>query len=827
MATLGSPESAIVTRALVVTDFISGRHLAARPEEVDARQPFAVRLVREYGYPKSHIRTVPEVSIQKGSQVVGQADIVVFHSEDHSPDNIYIIVETKRRKRTDGLKQLKSYLAASVAQFGIWFNGEEVVYLQNLREPPYFREVPNIPRYGESVDQIGQHRREDLIPAVGLRSVFRTIYFHLYSNSNLPRAERLAAEVIRLIFCKIYDEMTSGPLRFTVGVLESPRDVLERISDLFEAAKREYSDVFGADERILLDAKSVAYVVGELQRYSLLRTDEEVVGDAFEQFLGPALRGEKGQFFTPRTVVRMCVDIMSPGVREKVIDPACGSGGFLIVALERIWREFDSEHRDSLLSDKQLASRRADLPRKSIFGIDKEFDLAKVTKAYMAIVGDGRSNIFNADTLDLSTWSERMVTEVGHNTFDVVLTNPPFGVKIPIDDPDLLRKYDLGHRWEWNKRLGRWDKTDQVLAKQDPQVLFLEKCLKLLRPGGRMAVVLPEGLFGNPSDGYVMQYVASSAKILAVVDNTRILFQPSTDTKTNVLFAQKWEGTPEPDYRIFMAVARKCGHNRRGLPLVRPDGTLDDDFPEIAANWRHHLRPEDFSEKGFYVWYSRLAPGVYVPRYYNPKILQSLEALERAGSHTLVTIGDLVQEGTLSLTRGTEIGSHNYGTGNIPFIRTSDISNWEINHDSSYSVSEEVYEEFRQELRPGDVFFIGDGRLRIGRAALLTSYDTRILVQSHLKIIRVNPNARGLTPQLLLYLLGTPDVRSQIQAKTFIQSTIATVGARIHEVVLPIPTDPGVRKATEDEVRSVTEERARLKHRAKLMFEGTVSDDEE
>ena len=191
----------------------------------------------------------------------------------------------------------------------------------------------------------------------------------------------------RLIFCKIYDEMHHyKDLKFKAGAEEPDKKVAERIKDLFEKVKKEYQDVFEKDERLLLDDKSIAYVVSQLQNYSLLRTDKDAVGDAFEVFIGPALRGEKGQFFTPRNVVRLCVELLDPKPNEKIIDPACGSGGFLIVALEYVWKKVEQKYKH--LSKEKIGALKSEIASRNFYGIDKEFDLAKVSKAYMAIVGD-------------------------------------------------------------------------------------------------------------------------------------------------------------------------------------------------------------------------------------------------------------------------------------------------------------------------------------------------------------------------------------------------------------------------------------------------------
>jgi len=571
-----------------------------KPEEIEARQVFEHRLVAEYGYPKNEITI--EYQIQKGSQRIGPADIVVFRDSNQNADNLYIIVETKRLNRKDGIEQLKSYLAPSTATFGVWFNGKETEYILKQDKPPFFKSIRDIPKKNQRLEDIGKYRRENLVPATNLRSVFKTIHYHLYTNSNLPRAERLAAEMIRLLFCKIYDEINNEVCKFRAGVDEPETNVKNRLENLFKETIVDQKDVFEKTEKLLLDAKSIAYVVGELQRYSLLKTDKDAVGDAFEIFIGPALRGEKGQFFTPRNIVRMCVSMLNPKPKEYVLDPACGSGGFLIVALENVWKNFGIEQKRSIMTEEQIGRMKSELASKYFYGIDKEFDLAKVTKAYMAIVGDGRGGIYCEDSLEnIDTWNIACLQNIGlkMGQFDIVMTNPPFGSKIPITDKTLLRQYELGHKWKKDKETGKWTKTEQLLNKQVPQVLFIERCLQFLRVGGCMAIVLPDSILGNPSSAHIRAFIRSKARLLAVVDCPVITFMPSAGTKTSVLFLQKkGEKEIEEKYPIFMAVAEKCGHNRRGSPIYKMDKKgdfllddqgnriIDDDFPLIAEAYK-------------------------------------------------------------------------------------------------------------------------------------------------------------------------------------------------------------------------------------------------
>ena len=372
---------------------------------------------------------------------------------------------------------------------------------------------------------------------------------------------------------------------------EKREDVKDRIVKLFDKVKREYDDVFEKEDVIKLDADSIVYVVGELQKYAITKAERDAVGDAFEVFIGPALRGGEGQFFTPRNVVRMAIEMLDPEIDEYLIDPACGSGGFLIVALEYMWSKLDKEAEKKGWSKEFLAGKRHDLASKFICGIDKDSFLAKVTKSYMAIIGDGRGGIFCENTLvPLSEWNPKTRQKISLESFDVLVTNPPFGAKIPVRGERILGQYDLGFKWKYDKKTKTWERTNKLQDKQPPQILFIERCLQLLKPGGRMGIVLPDGILGNITDGYIRKFILDKAKILAVVDIPPETFQPSTSTKTSLLFLQKKkEGEKIKNYPIFMAVAEKCGHDRRGKPIEQ------DDLPSISQSYRDFRKKNNIS----------------------------------------------------------------------------------------------------------------------------------------------------------------------------------------------------------------------------------------
>jgi type I restriction enzyme M protein len=462
-----------------------------------------------------------------------------------------------------------------------------------------WRELPNLPRYKQRIEDIGLYKRKDLKTPSNLRAVFRDLRNHLAGmTTGVTRDEALAREIINILFCKIFDEQETKPneiVQFRAGVGETNEDIQKRILDLFGRMRtHQFSDVFGEHDTISLDPASLSYVVGELQTYQVTAAERDAIGDAFETFIGPALRGSEGQFFTPRNVVKMIIDMVDPQPGESLLDPACGSGGFLISALEHVWSHLRAEADEHGWPERELARREQRAATDSFRGVDKDGFLAQVTKAYMALVGDGRGGIFCANSLQHpSEWPSPMPEKVGLGKFDVVVTNPPFGKKIVVRGNKLLSQYELGYRWRRNDITGLWEQTNSLHDRQPPQIIFLELCLQLLNKGGRLGIVLPESLLGMPTHGYVITWLRSRAKIRGVIAMPEELFKTSgkggTHAKVCVLLVENTVPKPSEKWPIFMAEAKWCGHDSRGKPSYRKTPTgeweLLDDVPLITERF--------------------------------------------------------------------------------------------------------------------------------------------------------------------------------------------------------------------------------------------------
>lgn len=595
-----------------ITDFISGLPVKETPEEIEAVQPFSKILVDDYGYPKDYIHTRPQYRVKvrpSDTKKEYPVDIAVFTNQEHTEDNVYIIIECKKKNRKDGQSQLQDYLRFSKAYLGVWFNGDERLYLKKTEVDGkiLFDEIPNIPRFGERVEDIGKFKRRDLRPAENLKPTFRTIRNYLAANAvGITRDEVFASQIINIIFCKIYDERFTKPddtVKFRAGTNEKDEIIRERILELFERVKNQYSDVIDDSDSIILDAKCLKYIVGELQLYSLKDSSRDAVGEAFEIFIGPSLKGAQGQFFTPRNVVNMVISMIDPATNEKILDPACGSGGFLVESLRYVWSKLEKECTELGWPELEIEAEKQKVAIKNFRGIDKDSFLSKVAKAYLAILGDGRGGIHCENSLDaFSNWSPKTIEDIQPKTFDVIVTNPPFGKKLSIDTTEILNLYDLGHKWSQDDS-GVFVKGDLV-DKQPPQLLFIERCFQLLRDGGRLGIVLLESIFGMPKYQYVVNYIRSKAKILAVVTLPEDLFQPHTHAKCCVVICQKFAENENADncgdYNIFMSDVKWCGHDSRGnitwKHMENGEKVILDEIPLVAEQYKNIIEMSDGSD---------------------------------------------------------------------------------------------------------------------------------------------------------------------------------------------------------------------------------------
>jgi type I restriction enzyme M protein len=583
-----------------IVDFLTGQLVNDTPEEY-VRQNIERALVRQYAYPKEHCK--PEVRIKVGS-ASKRVDIVVFEAHaEQKQENAYILVETKKPKtsphgKKDGIEQLKSYMAACLnAKYGLWTNGDDrfcFAKRTKARGKLSFDEIIEIPAFGQTEEDAQRPKRKDLKPATAdnLLFAFRRCHNYIAGTEGMQKPDAFW-ELLKLIFAKIEDERSAGGLSFYVTPTElagatASASARKRIEDIFTTkVVGKYPQIFSSAEaqKINLKPNTIAYVVGQLQSFSLLASPIDVKGVAYEEIVGSNLRGDRGEFFTPRTACRMAVTMINPQPGERLLDPACGTGGFLIIAMNHALELIERSERlewanpafGTEVETEELWRKRREHVTTCVFGLDLNPSLARAAKMNMVMNNDGSGGLFQANSLaHPHTWDPAVTKAVPLGSIDVLCTNPPFGANIVIDDEEVLRQYELAGMWDPQED-GSWelrrDKHGSVVlqSSQPPEILFIERCVQFLKPGaGRMAMVIPNGILNNPALGYVRQWLLANTQLLAVVDMARELFQPKNDTQTSMVLARRLAPEEKPgDYACFMAVAERIGHDRRGNVIHR------------------------------------------------------------------------------------------------------------------------------------------------------------------------------------------------------------------------------------------------------------------
>lgn len=592
---MGAPASSGLSAIIIgqgkILDFIDGLTQRRDTPEEYVRQEIAKSLVREYGYAKSSVGV--EFTLRNGS-TRPRADLVVFPLElKHEQVHADLIVECKSSKvkasdRKEGIGQLHAYMAVCPnCRYGLWTNGLERFCFKRVERDGIvtFEPVPDIPGFGKAANDVERPTFDQLKPATSdtLLFTFRRCHNYIAGNQGLQKPQAFW-ELLKLIFCKIADER-GDVINFYTAVderhgLNGPLKVKARLDELFSGVKKNYGSIFKTSESIELEPRVLAYIVGELQMYWLLESDVDVKGRAYEEIVGSNLRGDRGEFFTPRNVCAMAVAMLEPTEKDLVLDPACGTGGFLIATMSRIISRIrkveEKKHKGNVERvDSAVHERVIDYASKFIVGIDFNPELVKAAKMSMVMNNDGSGGLYQGNSLEVDRrWSDELRKRKLINSVDVLVTNPLFGSKIPIDEPSILQQFDLGHIWSYDSGAHRWIMTGELHKKQPPEILFIERCVQFLKPGtGRAALVLPDGILGSPGLGYVRQWLLRHTRVLASIDLHADTFQPGVSVQTSLLVLQRKSAVQIEvedaagrinEYEIFMALADRIGHDKRG-----------------------------------------------------------------------------------------------------------------------------------------------------------------------------------------------------------------------------------------------------------------------
>jgi len=557
-------------------------------------QTFARRLVGEYNYERAQLGR-KTLKIQIGSKHYFP-DIVAFHKNlPKEKTNACLVAEIETEEiepsdSTHGTGQLLSYMQMLPnCKYGVWYNGIQQICF--FKEGPEIEpaEINDIPPYGLEIEDIEKPDFGQLHPALELRSIFKRCHNYIAGQQGLSKPDAFH-ELLKLIFCKALDERFSTYVQFYVTNKErkeNPERCASRINNLFERVKNVHKEIFETDEIIKLDPNVVAYVVSQLQSYTLINTDTDIKGEAYEEIVGENLRGDRGEFFTPRTVCGAAVEMLfyttSPSEWDNIsiIDPACGTGGFLIAVINFLKNYFFKTElkkwKDPEKAKTQTTERVKSFCERNLHGIDINPILARATQMNEVMHGNGHGNVFSANSLKSPhEWKKTGRPKVGLGILSFLFTNPPFATKIPITDPDVLKNFDLGH--VWRKEGGKWLRTEKLSKSVPPEQLFIERSVEFLKPGGRLAMIIADHILTNPGYEFIRQWILENTRVITRISLPEETFEPFVGTKAHlVLLERKREnekGLGTVDYNSFAAIAKSVGHDKRGtkLYLRTPDG---------------------------------------------------------------------------------------------------------------------------------------------------------------------------------------------------------------------------------------------------------------
>jgi type I restriction enzyme M protein len=636
-----------------LVDFIDGRFRSDKPEE-RVRQNILKRLVNSLKFPKSRIKV--EYGIKLGT-AKPRIDIAIFRENvSQVQENVEILVECKKESisaadKEDGVGQMKSYMAACLnCEWGLWTNGKHREVWRKVKATDgslSFIEEVDIPSVSGSKE--GGRKRNELDKAVGdiLLYAFKSSHNYIHAVDGFQK-ETAFFELLKIIFSKIWDEKNiPNDLEFFVkpNELNDPDGQIackNRIEQIFDKVKSKFPQIFQSGDKINLNPRSLVRVVAELQNFSLLSTDIDIKGKAYEEIVGSNLKGDRGQFFTPRNIMHMAVDMINPSIDERILDPACGTGGFIVIAMLQTLKDLQDAYikmTNKPLIDwsreerKQFEDKVSEIVSANYFGFDITPELVKAAKMNMVMNNDGSGNMLHIDTLEPPyMWSEefrksfsaalnkgetdssKLTNQNSFSSwkdlqfFDVIVTNPPFGSKILIKDKVVLEQFDLGYIWEKPKNKNEiWKKSDRLQSGVPPEQLFVERCLQLLKPGGRMAIVLPDSILGSPGLGFIRQWLLQETKIVASIDLHQDAFQPHTGVQTSILVLQKKTVEEKKlvidprlsSYNVFMAIIEKVGHDKRGNTLFKRDDhgneilvDVEDEIPQDDGTIKLEKRKE-------------------------------------------------------------------------------------------------------------------------------------------------------------------------------------------------------------------------------------------
>lgn len=742
------------------------KYVSETPEEI-VRQSIINDIISIYNYDIKNIKLeYPVKSSPSDNRKSVPVDIAIL---ENGKSKIFIETKKPGKLSKSNLNQLKDYMAYdSDVRWGILTNGTDKQFIEKTYDPSVsYKECFNIPSKGfyEISEEI---KLNDLKKNVNLKNLFKNFRSYIAVNDiGTTRDEIIAEEIIKLVLCKTFDEKyTKKDDYLSFHVYNNDIDLtFKKISSIYDNVTEKYDEVFEKGDEINLNEKTVFYIVNQLQNVYLTSSERNVISDAFESIIGDSLKGAQGQFFTPKNVIKLIVQLIKPSSKDKILDPACGSGGFLIETMLYVWKNMNKSN----MSEIAIIEDQKDYAMKKIFGVEKDEFLAKICKSYMAVIGDGKSGIIVDDSLAYP--ENRKSNDIAFNLFDIIMTNPPFGKNLKLSD-------DISKQFKSNKI----------------DLAFLERCLDLLHDGGILSIILSEVVFHAPTYKDIRQTFFKGNNILTIIDLPHDTFRPYNNAKCIVIILQKNKKQCE---KIQMIKIDEIGHDHLGQTKYVFDydkheytGVINDDIPKIINDLKDN-------ESSPYIKYvdseEVINEDIYVPRYY-------FKDDDLLNNYNYKLIEDLISEGVIETFEGHGSPKAIYkGTGDVPYVRVKDIVNNEIYINDHDKIPKDVADSFRykknsngdrilkNKISESDIVFVRRGSYRIGDVGQVHSKDINSVYTKELQFFKVNPNNKyGLTNFNLFILFKSKYVKMQYNNLIFIDTTLPTMYKRYNKIKIPL-----------------------------------------
>ena len=571
------------------------QHNYNNPEEQVQAETF-LKLILVYGYDVKRIRQFVPVTM---GREIKEADIVVYN--DDMCLQPHILVECKREEVSEAefaqaVEQAYSYAYALPSDVKyVWVtSGIKNEYFAVDKNNNSRVQLPDIPQYGVSEmapykyvfdaeflpEEKGKQRFFPLtvIEQSDLTKRFKQAHDALWAGGQLNPSEAFD-ELDKLIFCKVWDERKhrkmGEPYDFQIITISDKEikderlrrqkendNLYKRIIALYEEGRKKDAEVFR--DNIRLTPEKIRTVVGYLESVNLSDTDLDSKGRAFETFMGSFFRGNFGQYFTPRQIVEFVVDVLPIKNDSKVLDTSCGSGGFLLYALNKVRNQATELYPNYKKDARQYARWFPywhDFAEKNLYGIEINEQISRAAKMNMIIHDDGHTNVITSDGLvsDKTIFERTANKGFTYGTFDFIITNPPFGSTIRQTEQAYLKTYQLGKKEEdW---LAVKAQPETIRENQSTEVLFIEQDYKFLKPGGFLAIVIPDGILTNSSLQYLRNQIEDWFRIVAVVSMPQTAFSANgAGVKSSVMFLQKW---PQKHTEILQGQKREIEERLR------------------------------------------------------------------------------------------------------------------------------------------------------------------------------------------------------------------------------------------------------------------------